>query len=122
MGTLTFETCVSDHHKLIGTMLRSTFAKSKPKKILYRCYKNFDNETFEEELKNRLSSVLDFKSFHLAFKTTLDRFAPLQKMQKIGPITNNSEIIVQIFFLLSRSLKKVLLAQSKNYLQIKHQS
>ena len=30
MKTLTFETGVSDHHKLIGTMLRSTFAKGKP--------------------------------------------------------------------------------------------
>ena len=32
MNTLTFETGVSDHHKLIGTMLRYTFAKSKPKR------------------------------------------------------------------------------------------
>ena len=32
MKTLTFETGVSDHHKLIGTMLRSTFVKRKPKK------------------------------------------------------------------------------------------
>ena len=62
MNTLTFETGVSDHHKLIGTMLRSTFAKGKPKKIFYRCYKNFDNEKFEEELKKHLSSVLDFES------------------------------------------------------------
>ena len=40
MNTLTFEMGVSDHHNLIGTMLRSTFAKAKPKKIFY---KNFDN-------------------------------------------------------------------------------
>ena len=32
MNTLTFETGVSDHHKLIGTMLRSAFAKEDPKK------------------------------------------------------------------------------------------
>ena len=43
MKTLTFETGVSDHHKLIGTMLRSTFAKGKPKKKFYSCYRNFDN-------------------------------------------------------------------------------
>ena len=78
MNTLTFETGVSDHHKLIGMMLRSTFAKGKPKKIFYRCYKHFDNEKFEEELKKHLSSVLDFESFHLAFKTTLDQFAPFK--------------------------------------------
>ena len=73
--------------------------------------------------------MLDFESFHLAFKTTLDRFAPLKQkvvrnnnqtlmtktlrkailkrskpigsikkeIPKIGPITNNNEIIVQIF-------------------------
>ena len=55
MNTLTFETGVSYHHKLIGTMLRSTFARGKPKKIIYRCYKNFDYEKFEEELNKNLS-------------------------------------------------------------------
>ena len=43
MNTLTFEMGVSDHHNLIGTMLRSAFAKAKPKKLLYGCYENFDN-------------------------------------------------------------------------------
>ena len=37
MNTLTFETGLSDYHKLIGTMLRSTFSKAISKKI---CYKN----------------------------------------------------------------------------------
>ena len=32
MKTLTFETGVSDHQKLIGTMPGSTFAQEKPKK------------------------------------------------------------------------------------------
>ena len=64
MTTVTFEMGVSDHHKLIGTMLRSTFAEGKPK-IFYLCYRNFDNEKFDEELKKHLPSVLDFESFHL---------------------------------------------------------
>ena len=51
MNTLTFQAGLLDHHKFIGTMLRSTFAKDKPKKIFCRCYKNCDNENFEEELK-----------------------------------------------------------------------
>ena len=79
MNILTVETCVSDHHKFIGVMLSSTFAKGKPKKIFYHCYKNFDNGKFEEELKKHLSSVLDFELFHLAFKMALDRFSPLLK-------------------------------------------
>ena len=52
--TLTFGTAVSDHHKLIGTMLRSTFANGKPKKMFYRCYKNFNNKRFEEEIQKQL--------------------------------------------------------------------
>ena len=32
MNILTFKTCVSDRHKLVGRMLRSTFTKGKPKK------------------------------------------------------------------------------------------
>ena len=72
-------------------MLRSTFAKGKPKKIFYHCYKNCDDEKFEmKELKKHLSSVLDFESFHLAFKTTLDRFGPLK--QKV--MRNSNQPIV----------------------------
>ena len=58
MSTLTFKMGVLDHHKLIGTMPRSTFTKGKPKNIFY---KNFDNEKFEEELKKHLYSIQDFE-------------------------------------------------------------
>ena len=57
MKTLTFETDVSGHHKLIGTMLRSTFAKGKRKIMFYRCFKTFDNKRFEEELQKQLLCV-----------------------------------------------------------------
>ena len=103
MNTLTFETGVSDHHKLIGTKLRSTFAKGKPKKIFYRYYKNFNNEKFEEELKKHLSSVLDFELFQLAFETTLDQFAPLQ--QKV--VQNNNQPFMK------KTLRKAIMKRSK---------
>ena len=51
MNNLAFKTGVSDHHKLAGTMRSPTLSKIKPKKIFYGCYKNFDNEKYEEELK-----------------------------------------------------------------------
>ena len=38
MNTLTFETGLSDYHKLIGTMLRSTFSKGKPKKFVTKIF------------------------------------------------------------------------------------
>ena len=34
---------------------------------------------FKEEIKKNFSLVQDFESFHLAFKTTLDQFAPLKQ-------------------------------------------
>ena len=63
MKTLTFETGVYDHHKLIGTMLISTFAKGKPKIMFYRCYRDFENNKFEEDLQNQLPSVSECESF-----------------------------------------------------------
>ena len=44
MKSLTFKTGVLDHHKLIGTMVRSTFTKSRTNKIFYRCYRNFEEK------------------------------------------------------------------------------
>ena len=85
--TLTFETDVSDHDKLIGTMLKSTFVKGKPKKMFYRCYRNFDNKKFEEELEKQLPSVSDFESFQFAFKFILNQVTPLK--QKL--IRNNNQ-------------------------------
>ena len=78
MKTLRFYTGVSDHHKLIGTVLRSIFAKEKPKKIFYRCYRKFDIKMFEEELEKQLPSVSDLASFQFVFKVILNQFAPLK--------------------------------------------
>ena len=77
--------------------------KVNPKKILYRCYKNFNNKKFEEEKKKHLSSVLDFESFHLEFKTILERFAPLKQM--VVRINNQPYI--------RKTLRKAIMKRSK---------
>ena len=84
-------------------MLRSTFAKGKPKKIFYRCYRNFDNKKFEEELQKQLLSVSDFESFHFAFKVTLNKLAPLK--QKL--IRNNNQPFM------TKTLRKAIMRRSK---------
>ena len=43
------------HMLTIGSMLRYTFAKGKPNKIFYHCFKEFDYEKFEEKLKTTTS-------------------------------------------------------------------
>ena len=69
MKTLTFESGVSDHRKLIGTMLRSTFTKGKPKKMFYHCYRNFDNKKFEEELQKNYPQCQISNHFNLHLKS-----------------------------------------------------
>ena len=44
-------TGLSSFHKLVLTVLKTTVTKSKPQKIIYRDYKNFDSVRFNHELK-----------------------------------------------------------------------
>ena len=53
--TQVFETGLSDFHKLVVTVLKSTFPKSLPKMITYRSYKNFSNDLFGDDLNSFLS-------------------------------------------------------------------
>ena len=123
MKTLTFETGVSGHYELIGTMLRSIFTKGKPKKMFYRCHRNFNNKKFEEELEKQLLSVSDFGSFQFAFKFILNQFSPLN--QKL--IYNNNQPFM------TKTFRKTIIKKSKltnkfnekrdikNWSQYKHQ-
>ena len=54
---------------------------------------NFDNEKFEKELKMHLSSTLDSELFHLAFKATLDQFAPSKQNAR----DDNQSLMIKIF-------------------------
>ena len=61
----TFETGLSDHHKLITTILRKTISKGNSKKMFYRDYKRFDQKEFETKLKLKLNSQtnLNYSTF-----------------------------------------------------------
>ena len=41
-NTVTFASGLSDFHKMILTILKSTFSKVRPKQTVYRKFKNFD--------------------------------------------------------------------------------
>ena len=47
----TFETGLRDHHHLIYSILKTTFKKEDSKRLVYREYKNFNNEYFKMILK-----------------------------------------------------------------------
>ena len=46
------ETELSDFHKMVTTVMKTTFTKMKPKVIKYRDYKYFCNDTLRESLQN----------------------------------------------------------------------
>ena len=106
MKSMALETGISDHHKMIMTIFRSTFAKFLlPKTFYYHCYKNFNLEQFQMELKQKLDEMSNnsFDIFPEEFKTCLDKFTPL-KEKKIR--FNNS-----IF--MTKSLRKAIMLRSQ---------
>ena len=53
MHTKTISTGLSDCHKMILTVLKTTFKKDKPKEITYHCFKNFVENKFRSDLKKK---------------------------------------------------------------------
>ena len=76
-------TGLSDFHKMVITVLKSTFSKKKPKEIIYRDYKNFNADVFKSDLKVTLSNERDamhhYALFEKVFLKVLDKHAPLRK-------------------------------------------
>ena len=70
-----------DLHELVLSVFKTTFCKSKPKEIAYRNFKNFQEESFNQELKNNLinNSTESYKFFAKVFLDTLNKHAPLKK-------------------------------------------
>ena len=75
-----FEIALIDHHHLIYSMLKTTFHKEEPKKLIYRDYKTFSLETFSSELFLKLESQEnnDYQTFEKNFVDTLNNQAPKQ--------------------------------------------
>ena len=53
----TIETGLSDFHKMVVSVFKTSFKKQKPKIVTYRDYKRFDNEKFRENLITYLKSI-----------------------------------------------------------------
>ena len=72
---------VSDCHKMILTLLKTTFKKVKPKEVSYRCYKNFEKDKFRSDLKQRLRTgdCKSYSNFEDIFLNCLNRHVPLKK-------------------------------------------
>ena len=57
MKTNNFETGISDHHKMISTIMKLHFTRGSPKTKYYRDYRKVDIDYFSSELSRQLDSV-----------------------------------------------------------------
>ena len=76
-NTSSFETGISDHHDLIYSILKTTFAKEESKKVTYRNYKQFQWETFEKDLTSSLRNCNgEYENYEQNFMKVLNTHAP----------------------------------------------
>ena len=80
----TYETGLSDRHKLTYTVLKSEFLKSEPTSISYRCYKTFSTDQFNEDLQFNLAKIpkenVSYDVFNQTLISILDKHAPPKKI------------------------------------------
>ena len=77
--TTTFDTGVSDYHKMVLTSFKCKFDKRTPKEVVYRDYKNFESGIFREELKDAIYDANDWCILESRFLNILDKHAPIKK-------------------------------------------
>ena len=91
---------VSDFHKMILTVLKTSFTKSAPKKSVYRNYKNFNSHSFKIDLKKQLKYTEFYESFENVFLNVLQKHAPLKTKVVRAPYV-------------SRTLRKAIMKRSE---------
>ena len=80
-STKTVSSGLSDFHKLVLTVLKTSSVKNQPRKIQYRNYKYFHSRKFSRDLKEEFSCkyVTSSSKFDEIFLEVLNRHAPLKK-------------------------------------------
>ena len=79
------ETGLSDFHKMVVTVMKTSYRKSQPKIIHYRNYKNFSNDIFRDSLQKIFPKNLgnscnqDVDDFLISCNKILDQYVPRKK-------------------------------------------
>ena len=103
-------TGLSDFHKLVLTVLKANISKSKPQKITYRDYKNYDTVRFNDESKYVMAKekIMSCTKFNEIFLRILYKHAPIKSKLLCA---NNASYI-------SKPLRKTIMKRS--YLENLH--
>ena len=105
-NTCTLECGLSDHHKMIITVLKTSIPKQGPTLVKYRDYKKFNDAHFRQDLQNNISNISDetcHDTFQTAFIDTLNMHAPIKSKYVRA---NNPPFI-------NRSLSKAIMTRSR---------
>ena len=80
-NTTTLSTGLSDFHKMVITVMKKSIPKDEPKIIQYRDYKNFVENNFRIELKEKLQNTFidNYNKFENIFLEVLNKHAPPKK-------------------------------------------
>ena len=93
------ETGLSDIHKMVVTVMETTYRKLEPRIVYYRDFKYFCNNSFKESLQKAISQNLGvgcdeiYESFASSCNNILDNHTPLKKKYVRGnhsPFMNKS--------------------------------
>lgn len=102
----TVDTGESDFHHMIYTMFKTTYTKTPPKVIKYRCYKHFSKSAFECDIIEKMKTSANPSSYSLfqnILQQTLDKHAPFKTKIARG---NNKSFI-------TKDLRKAISNRSK---------
>ena len=76
-----FERGISDHHKLVTTVIKSKFGKALPKYVHCRNYQNVNEQDFKFELRGKLEvdvADVNYETFHNVYLNVLNEHAPIK--------------------------------------------
>ena len=100
-------TGISDFHNLIVTIFKTAVPKCKPKILKYRAFNNFNIESFQSELQNKISQkkLVDYKTFEQIMTDVLNKHAPVKMKTVRG---NNKPFMSKILrkAIMKRSMLK----------------
>ena len=82
----TDETGLSDFHKMVVSVFKTSFKKQKPKIVTYRDCKRFDNEEFRDSLMTYFSTGknISYNAFENLVLQTLGKMAPIKQKHTRG--------------------------------------
>ena len=80
-NTTVFSTGLSDIRKIAVAILKASFSKGTPKETLHRDYKNFEQDKFKYEWKNRIRNepIECYSEFEKVFVDIPNEHPPLKR-------------------------------------------